>query len=86
MEVGELLKKIRLEKNLTQKEMSRGVLSVSYYSKVEKGIHRVGAEDLILILDNNDIQRTYFFNRLKKTKINIEYIEKIIPKITEEYF
>lgn len=86
MEVGELLKKIRLEKNLTQKEMSRGVLSVSYYSKVEKGIHRVGAEDLILILDNNDIQRTYFFNRLKKTKINIEYLEKIMPKITEAYF
>ena len=36
MTIGELLKEERIKKGLTQKQFADGVVSTSYYSKVEK--------------------------------------------------
>ena len=36
MTIGELLKEERIKKGLTQKQFADGIVSVSYYSKVEK--------------------------------------------------
>lgn len=47
MTVGELLKEYRVKQNKNQKEFSAGIVSQSYYSKVEKNIHRITADDLL---------------------------------------
>lgn len=48
--VGRALKTARKELGLTQKEMAAGVISTSYYSKVENGQHEIDAESLFKIL------------------------------------
>ena len=48
--IGSKLKRLRHELGLTQTEMAAGVLSVSFYSKVERGYQVIGAEEIIEIL------------------------------------
>ncbi|MCT0193174.1 Rgg/GadR/MutR family transcriptional regulator [Lactobacillus helveticus] len=79
MTIGELLKKERMEKGLTQKQFADGIVSTSYYSKVEKNEHRITAEDLIAVLEHNNIPLWSFFKELSlkgnfqhKYKINLE--------------
>ena len=50
MTIGDLLKEYRLNMGLTLSEMAAGVLSTSYYAKVEKDQHRITATDLFLSL------------------------------------
>ena len=40
MTVGEALKQMRLQAGLTQTEMTAGVVSESFYSKIERGAAR----------------------------------------------
>ncbi|MCT0165618.1 Rgg/GadR/MutR family transcriptional regulator [Lactobacillus helveticus] len=79
MTIGELLKEERMEKGLTQKQFADGIVSTSYYSKVEKNEHRITAEDLIAVLEHNNIPLWSFFKELSlkgnfqhKYKINLE--------------
>lgn len=64
MEIGEILKAYRNQKKLTQKEFIRDVVSESYYSKVENGMHRINAEDLFRLLKQNQISLTDFADQL----------------------
>lgn len=64
MTIGELLKEYRLKKGLTQKQFADGIVSTSYYSKVEKDGHRITAEDLIAVLEHNGIPLWSFFKNL----------------------
>lgn len=41
MTIGELLKQTRQSLGLTQTEMAAGIVSTSYYSKVERNIHQL---------------------------------------------
>lgn len=61
MTIGELLKEERIKKGLTQKQFADGIVSTSYYSKVEKDGHRITAEDLIAVLEHNGIPLWSFF-------------------------
>ncbi|MDK6782921.1 helix-turn-helix domain-containing protein [Lactobacillus jensenii] len=61
MKIGELLQKFRLEQGKTRKEFASDVISPSYYCKIEKGSHRVSAEDLIELLKRNNIRLSDFF-------------------------
>ena len=72
--IGEVLKEIRVQAGLTQKEMCDGVCSVSAYSKIERGVHEIDIETLISILSRNsvmlvieDLFKTLLVN---STKIN----------------
>ena len=65
MTVGELLKEYRIKQNKNQKEFSAGIVSQSYYSKVEKNIHRITADDLLLLLTHNAISVKTFFEKLE---------------------
>ena len=47
MTIGELLKDYRIKQGKTQREFIAGIVSQSYYSKVEKEIHRITADDLL---------------------------------------
>lgn len=64
MTIGELLKEYRLSQNKKQKEFIGQIISPSYYSKVEKNIHRITASDLLALLHYNDISPRDFFTQL----------------------
>lgn len=65
MTVGELLKEYRIKQNKNQQEFSAGIVSQSYYSKVEKNIHRITVDDLLLLLTHNAIPVKNFFEKLE---------------------
>lgn len=87
MTIGELLKEYRLEKGLTQKQFAEGVVSTSYYSKVEKDEHRITAEDLIAILEHNNIGMWSFFRELS-LKGNCQHYQHsyIEDKVIKAYY
>lgn len=51
--IGQILKKVRKEAGLTQKEMCEDILSISAYSKLERGVHEIDIETLYLLLGKN---------------------------------
>ena len=63
MTIGELLKDYRIKQGKTQREFIAGIVSQSYYSKVEKEIHRITADDLLEILNHNGIPVKEFFEK-----------------------
>lgn len=66
MTIGELIKEYRISQLKKQKEFTGNIISPSYYSKVEKNIHRITAEDLINLLHYNNIPLWEFFSRLNQ--------------------
>lgn len=66
MTIGKLLKQFRIENAKTQKEWASGIVSPSYYSKVEKDKHRISADDLLAILRANKVDLWQFFSRLNQ--------------------
>ena len=67
MTFGEALKQIRHELYLTQEQMCAGVVSRSFYAKVESGRNRISADKLTEILFEHDIDITYFYQLLRNT-------------------
>lgn len=53
--IGEALKKLRIQAGLTQEEMCDDVISVSAYSKIERGVHSIDMDTLISILSRNSV-------------------------------
>ncbi|OYR88167.1 helix-turn-helix domain-containing protein [Lactobacillus taiwanensis] len=87
MTIGELLKEYRLKKGLTQKQFADGIVSTSYYSKVEKNEHRITVEDLVTILEHNDIAMWSFFRKLSlKGDFQHEYIIKLENDVLDAYY
>ncbi|WP_304401430.1 helix-turn-helix domain-containing protein [Lactobacillus hominis] len=60
-----MLKEYRIKQNKNQKEFAAGIVSQSYYSKVEKNIHRITVDDLLLLLTHNAIPVKNFFEKLE---------------------
>jgi len=50
MTIGEALKQLRLHAGLTQNQMAAGLMSESFYSKVERDVHEIDANLLIELL------------------------------------
>lgn len=61
MKIGQALKVMRMELSMTQDEMCIGIVSRSFYAKVEAGKHEISAEKLarILLMHEIDISRFY---------------------------
>ena len=57
--------------------MCQPILSTSYYAKVEKGYHKIAAEDLLSILKQNKIDVIDFLFHLKKGATDISYEQLI---------
>ncbi|MGC3612685.1 helix-turn-helix domain-containing protein [Enterococcus faecalis] len=66
--IGKQLKIERKNRGLTQSEMCQPILSTFYYAKVEKGYHKIAAEDLLSILKQNKIDVIDFFISLEKKR------------------
>lgn len=87
MTIGQLLKQYRIESLKTQKEWAGNVISLSYYSKVEKDQHRITADDLIALLHFNNVKLWDFFSKLSQED-KIQYNEglNIDQEINEAYY
>lgn len=83
--IGKLLKKKRKELHLSQSEMSKDVLSYSYYSKVERGIHDINIQDLINILTNHNINVYLFFKELGVISEREEWVA-CLQKIQKAFY
>ena len=56
MTIGEALKQLRLHAGLTQNQMATGLMSESFYSKVERDVHEIDANLLIRVTAKLDSQ------------------------------
>lgn len=63
--IGKKLKSLRQELGLTQTEMAAGVISVSFYSKVERGLNDIGVNDFLDILQKHNVSPQNFFGDYK---------------------
>ena len=63
MKIGKSLRETRLAAGLTQTEMAAGVASESFYSKVERGIHKIDADTLVKILKGRKLNPVVFFKQ-----------------------
>ena len=83
MKSAEFLKTIRNISGKTQKEFVEGIVSESYYSKVERGIHQIDADDFFQIINKN-YWSGELKNRIGDILLNGEHtkmLEKIIKEI-----
>lgn len=65
MKIGEALRQEKLRLNLSQSQMAGDVLTKSFYSKVERNLCSIRANDLLSILSLHNIDYSYFFEKLK---------------------
>ncbi len=62
MTIGEALKSLRQSLGLTQAQMIKGSkITITHYSKMEKGQNRIFVDDLILILQLRGVSIANFF-------------------------
>ena len=91
MEIGTMLRNKRKMLGLTQDQFIHGIISKSFYSKVERGLNEISAEDLFAILEVNNINLNDFLknadsssksNRLK-VEILVAFNKKDKHKVQE---
>lgn len=85
LNIGEALYDYRNSLGLTLEEMAAGFLTTSYYSKVERGLHRISAEDLFNILEFHDIEVSYFHKKIQND-LEIKPFEKFNLSLQVAYF
>ena len=85
MTIGEALKETRKNLGLSQTEMAYPILTKSYYSKIERGIHEINASDLIKILEIHDVEISEF---LVKCGVKDNRIDKDqwMSKLRQAYY
>lgn len=87
MTIGNLLKEYRIKAGKTQRSWIGEIISPSFYSKVEKGLSRISAEDLIELLRRNHVNLASFFDEIDyQTKSNDALEKEIITQITDAYY
>lgn len=87
--IGQILKKERKIRGLTQEEFVKEIISESYYSKVERGLNEISAKDLFAILDHNNISEEEFISKLHDSKdsekdLEIELLQAFYHKDIKE--
>lgn len=84
--IGKRLKTLRQELGLTQTEMAAGVISVSFYSKAERGLNDIGINDILEILQKNNVSPQAFFEDYKVDKDNKKKVTALMNKfVTAAY-
>lgn len=72
MTIGEALKQLRLHAGLTQNQMAAGLMSESFYSKVERDVHEIDANLLIELLTIHHFDVVSFFTRVGNQDMRTE--------------
>lgn len=74
MKIGTQLKNTRLLLGLTQEQFSAGIVTESYYSRVESNKNNISMDSLLKILNYNYVSLYDFFEPILKTDIDYEII------------
>ena len=85
MNIGEALKQYRTSAGLTQKEFTQNILSPAHYSKIERNLHEISANDLLKLLNQNKIRYSDFFSSLNQNSIE-EQDKKISDQLLSAYY
>lgn len=85
MNIGEALKQYRTNAGLTQKEFTQNILSSAHYSKIERNLHEISANDLLKLLNQNKIRYSDFFSSLDQNSANNQD-EKLSEKLLSAYY
>lgn len=72
MTIGEALKQLRLHAGLTQEQMASGLMSESFYSKVERDVHEIDANLLIELLTAHHFDVVSFFTKVSNQDSRME--------------
>lgn len=81
LEMGKRLRILRIELNYTQEQMSEILeISSAYYGKVERGVHGLSLEKLVLANKKLDIDINYLLTGTKRSEIVIEKAIDECPK------
>lgn len=75
MTIGGLLKSMCLHSGLTQHEMAAGLMSDSFYSKVERGVHSIDADLLLRLLAAHHFDFIKFASTMINQKAADPYFE-----------
>lgn len=81
--IGKKLKSLRQELGLTQTEMAAGVISVSFYSKVERGLNDIGVNDFLEILQKHNVSPKSFFGDYKEERDNKKKLISLINRFVK---
>ena len=84
MNIGSALYNYRIKLGLTMEQMAAGIITTSYYSKVEKGSHRISAEDLFKILEEHQISKEHFIKEINQSSAE-ELFEQYNKKVNYLY-
>ncbi|MBP1041894.1 helix-turn-helix transcriptional regulator [Vagococcus sp. BWB3-3] len=84
MAISETLQYFREGMLLSKKEFCEGILSSSYYSKVESGHSNISADLLLELLRKNNISSTEFFLKVNNSQEDqfIVSFEPLMTKVT----
>lgn len=77
MNIGVALKQERIKLNLNQSQMAGNVLTKSFYSKVERNLCSIRAEDLLSILSLHNIDYSSFFKKLELEHDNSNKLSEV---------
>lgn len=75
MTIGEQLKKTRNMLELTQLQMSAGIITGSFYSRVERGQSKINVIDLVKILNSHKVSLYDFFEPFEKDNFSKKTID-----------
>ena len=75
MTIGEQLKKTRNMLELTQLQMSAGIITESFYSKVERDKSKIDIVDLVKILNYHKVSLYDFFETFEKENFSQKTID-----------
>lgn len=78
--IGDKLKNLRQQLGLTQTEMAAGVISVSFYSKVERGLNDIGVNDFLEILKSHDVTPKEFFGDITSEENNEKKLNDLFDR------
>lgn len=80
-EMGQRLKRIRIENQYTQEQMAELLeLSTAYYGKVERGQYGLSLEKILLVSKKIEVDINYLFTGYKSRSFTIEEILDQCPK------
>lgn len=72
MNIGQRLKQWRILLGFSQEEFAEGIMSESYYSKIERGKGSIGTMQLIALLNKNKISLRDFFDEESNSNENFK--------------
>lgn len=81
VEMGKRLRILRMELNYTQDQMSEILeMSCAYYGKVERGIHGLSLEKLVLVNKKLDMDINYLLTGNRRGQVALEKVIDECPK------